>query len=326
MLPSFSKNLGPINLEKIIKLLNAKSINSSSSVILNDLVSINSVSSNTVSFLYDNQNLPKNMPSSSYIICSNNRKNELDPKQKILIVNDVHESIAIISNIFYRDFNSKEIDNFPKPSIGSNCEIANNVTIENGAIIGNNVSISHGTVIKHSCIIGTGCKIGSNNVISNSIIAENVNIENNVSIGQPGFGFHLANNNNIKIYHKGKVILQDNVSIGSGCAIDRGSFSDTFIGKNTFLDNLCHIAHNVQIGNNSTFAAMTGIAGSTRIGENVLTGGQTGIAGHLSIGNQVHIAAKSGVFKNLNDGEVVMGNPAIKKYKYIKTYKKIYEK
>ena len=122
----------------------------------------------------------------------------------------------------------------------------------------------------------------------------------------------MANDNNIKIYHKGKVILQDNVSIGSGCAIDRGSFSDTFIGKNTFLDNLCHIAHNVQIGNNSTFAAMTGIAGSTRIGENVLTGGQTGIAGHLSIGNQVHIAAKSGVFKNLNDGEVVMGNPAIK--------------
>ena len=120
--------------------------------------------------------------------------------------------------------------------------------------------------------------------------------------------------------------MQSKVSIGSGCTIDRGSFSDTIIGENTYLDNLCHVAHNVEIGDNSAFAAMTGIAGSAKIGNHVLTGGQAGIAGHIKIGNNVHIAAKSGVFQNIDDGETVMGNPAVNKYKFIKNYKKIYGK
>ena len=122
------------------------------------------------------------------------------------------------------------------------------------------------------------------------------------------------------------MILKSNISIGSGCTIDRGSFADTIIGENTYIDNLCHIAHNVEIGSNSALAAMTGVAGSANIGNNVLTGGQSGIAGHITIGNNVHIAAKSGVFSNLNDGESVMGNPALNKYRFIKSYKKIYGK
>ena len=88
----------------------------------------------------------------------------------------------------------------------------------------------------------------------------------------------------------------------SGCTIDRGSFSNTVIGENTYLDNLCHVAHN-KIGNNSIFAAMTGIAGSAIVGNNVLTGGQVGIAGHIKIGNNVQIAAKSGVFSDIEDGK-----------------------
>ena len=71
---------------------------------------------------------------------------------------------------------------------------------------------------------------------------------------------------------------------------------------------------------------MTGIAGSAKIGNGVLTGGQAGIAGHITIGNNVQIAAKSGVFQNIDDSEVVMGNPAVNKYKFIKNYKKIYGK
>jgi len=96
--------------------------------------------------------------------------------------------------------------------------------------------------------------------------------------------------------------------------------------ENSYFDNLCHIAHNVQIGRNSAFAAMSGIAGSTKIGNNVLAGGQVGIAGHLCIGDNVQIAAKSGVFNDLDDKQTVMGNPAINKYNYIKAYKKTYGK
>ena len=136
----------------------------------------------------------------------------------------------------------------------------------------------------------------------------------------------LLNNCNEKIFHKGRVILQNNVQIGSNCCIDRGSFNDTVIGENTYLDNMCHIAHNVIIGNNCVFAAFFGVAGSAIIGNQVLAGGQVGINGHIKVGDRVRIAAQSGVFTDVGDDENIMGSPAINRFKYIKNFKKKYGK
>ena len=72
--------------------------------------------------------------------------------------------------------------------------------------------------------------------------------------------------------------------------IDRGSLTDTIIGRNTFLDNQVHVAHNVQIGKNCMIAGQVGFAGSTILGDNVVIGGQAGISGHLKIGINVKIA------------------------------------
>ena len=61
----------------------------------------------------------------------------------------------------------------------------------------------------------------------------------------------------------GIVIIEDDCEIGCGSTIDRGSMSNTTIGKNTYLDNQIHIAHNVKIGENSIIAGQVGIAGSS---------------------------------------------------------------
>ncbi len=106
------------------------------------------------------------------------------------------------------------------------------------------------------------------------------------------------------------VIINDNAEIGCNNTIDRGSLSNTIIGKNTFLDNQVHIAHNVNIGDNCIIAGQVGIAGSTSIGNNVLIGGQAGISGHLKIGNNVQIGGGSGIIKNIPDNSKVMGYPA----------------
>ena len=82
------------------------------------------------------------------------------------------------------------------------------------------------------------------------------------------------------------------------------------IGKNTYLDNQIHIAHNVKIGENSIIAGQVGIAGSSIIGKNAKIGGQAGISGHLKIGNNVEIAGGSGVIKDIPDNSKVMGYPA----------------
>ena len=326
MPPSFFKKLGPINICDIKSLISCETINITKDDYFTDFVSLNKVNENHLTFIYDNEPLKGRLPINSGLVCGKNKIKDINSNDKAIIVDNVQESVAKISNIFYREYDEIEKNCFKKPILGDNCVLGKNVIIENGVVIGNNVNIDHGAIIKQNCIIGDNSKIGSNAVISNSILGENVYIGSNSSIGQRGFGFYLNKEKNINIFHSGGVILKTNVSIGSGCTIDRGSFSDTIIGENSYLDNLCHIAHNVEIGNNSAFAAMTGIAGSAKIGNNVLTGGQTGIAGHIKIGNNVQIAAKSGVFQSLEDGVSVMGNPAINKYKFIKTYKKNYGK
>ena len=122
---------------------------------------------------------------------------------------------------------------------------------------------------------------------------------------------------------KQMTIIQNDVNINSNCTIDRGSFNDTIIGENTFIDNLVHIAHNVVIGNNCIIAGQCGFAGSANIGNFVQIGGQTGIGGHIRISDYVKVAAKSGVIRDIKKGETVMGYPAININKYLKNYKKI---
>ena len=154
--------------------------------------------------------------------------------------------------------------------------------------------------------------IKNNVVIKNSLIGNNVVICDNTSIGTTGFGFDFnkrgSSNLNPQI---GITIIDDNVHIGASCTIDRGKIDFTYIGKNSMIDNMVHIAHNVIIGKNACIAAQTGISGSVKIGDNVTIGGQVGFAGHISIGENVVIAAKSGVTKNIKDNSVVAGFPAI---------------
>tara|TARA_A100001011_G_C14314527_1_gene847270 strand:- start:3411 stop:4388 length:978 start_codon:yes stop_codon:yes gene_type:complete len=324
MQPRFFKNLGPIDLKKIKMLIECSTYEISDDAVFFNITSIDKLKKNELSFLSNTELINDVDYSVGTIICTEIIRKRFKGKPSLIIVKDTQTAISILSNSFYRSFTNNEIDSLEKPRIDHNCEIDKTAVIENGSIIGNNVKIGHGCFIGYNSIIGDNTSIDSNSVITNSIIAENVAIGRNVSIGQQGFGFAINRNENIKIQHIGKVILQSGVSIGSNCTIDRGSFSDTIIGENSYFDNLCHIAHNVIIGNNCIFAGMSGIAGSTIVGNNVMAGGQTGIAGHLKIGNNVRIAAQSGVLTNIQDNSSVMGHPAINKFKYIKKYKKNY--
>ena len=147
-------------------------------------------------------------------------------------------------------------------------------------------------------------------IIRNTVINDNVSILDCCVIGKKGFGFFPNKDKNIRYPHIGIVIINENCEIGCGSTIDRGSLSNTIIGKNTYLDNQIHIAHNVKIGENTIIAGQVGIAGSSIIGNNVKIGGQAGISGHLKIGNNVEIGGGSGVIRNIPDNMKVMGYPA----------------
>ena len=137
-------------------------------------------------------------------------------------------------------------------------------------------------------------------------------ISDNSCIGTSGFGFDFNNRGSLNLNPQlGVTIIDDNVHIGSSCTIDRGKIDITYIGKNSMIDNMVHVAHNVIIGNNACIAAQTGISGSVKIGDNVTIGGQVGFSGHITIGENVIVAARSGVTKNIQDNSVVAGFPAV---------------
>ena len=146
----------------------------------------------------------------------------------------------------------------------------------------------------------------------------NVNILDGCIIGKKGFGFFPNQKKNIRYPHIGIVIINDNCEIGCGSTIDRGSLSNTIIGKNTYLDNQVHIAHNNKIGDNCIIAGQVGFAGSSTLGNNVMIGGQAGVSGHLKVGNNVQIGGGSGVINDIPDNTKVMGYPAKNLREFIK--------
>ena len=246
-----------------------------------------------------------------------------DKIDKIKVENVILELSKVIKKIFpsseidYPDLTLKHPTNktFKNVKFGNNVLIGKNVKIGINSIIGSN------SIIEHDVVIGKNCIIGSNNIIKNTIMGESIVIQDGCNIGQKGFGFIPIKNKNIKFPHIGKVIIEDDVEIASGCTIDRGSVDDTKIGRNTYLDNQVHIAHNVQIGANCMIAGQVGFAGSSTLGENVSIGGQAGISGHLKIGNNVKIGGGSGVVKDIGDNQIVMGYPAVSFRDFLKKNK-----
>ena len=150
-------------------------------------------------------------------------------------------------------------------------------------------------------------------------MGKRVVLQDNCKVGLKGFGFIPIKDKNLKFPHIGSVIIEDDVELASSCTIDRGSLDNTIIGKNTYLDNQVHVAHNVKIGSNCMIAGQVGFAGSSKIGNNVSIGGHAGISGHLSIGNNVKIGGGSGVVKNINDNQIVMGYPAVPLREFLKS-------
>ncbi len=194
--------------------------------------------------------------------------------------------------------------------VSDNTVIGDNVTIYPNVYIGENVVIGDNSVIHPGAAIYADCKVGANCIIHAGVV-----------IGADGFGFAPdANGEFHKVPQIGNVILEDNVEIGSNSTIDRATMGSTIIRKGVKIDNLCQIAHNVEIGKNSAMAAQVGIAGSAKIGEQVMIGGQAGISGHLHIADGTKIVAQSGIPSSVKKAETLMGSPGIPLEDFKKSY------
>ena len=215
---------------------------------------------------------------------------------------------------------------FPQPSfvagvheravVDVSAQVAASARIEAGAVIGahckigERVVIGANSVIGHGVVIGNHSRIGALCTLSHTIVGEHCIIHRGVHIGQDGFGFALGASHE-KVPQLGRVVIENDVEIGSGTTIDRGTGPDTLISQGAKIDNLVQIGHNVQIGKRAIVVSQTGISGSTRVGDGAVLAGQTGLSGHIKIGAGAKIAAKSGVMVDVPDGASYGGYPAV---------------
>jgi UDP-3-O-[3-hydroxymyristoyl] glucosamine N-acyltransferase len=164
-------------------------------------------------------------------------------------------------------------------SIGDGCCIGSHVVVENGARIG------AGTMLHPHVFVGAGCEIG-----------RDCELHPHTSIGSDGFGYAVgADRRPRKIPHLGNVSIGDEVEIGSNCAIDRAKLTSTFIRSGTKLDNVCHVAHNCDLGEDGLYTAGFMMAGSTTNGRRFMTGGNTVVSAHLTLADDVVLAGRSTV-------------------------------
>lgn len=189
----------------------------------------------------------------------------------------------------------------PGAVVGAHSVVGNRVQLHANVCIGEHCHIGDDTVLYPGVVLYAGVRIGSRCRIHAATV-----------IGSDGFGFAPQPDGSYrKIPQHGTVIIEDDVEIGAGCTIDRGTLGATIIRCGVKLDNLIHVAHNVEIGANTVIAAQAGIAGSTHIGKNCQIGGQAGIVGHLVIADNTRINAQSGVTKSITEsGRAVTGSPA----------------
>ncbi len=205
----------------------------------------------------------------------------------------------------------------PTAVIAKTAEIAESAVVGPFAVISEHCRIGANTVIGGHCFISMHAQIGDDcHLHPHVFVAHDVVIQNRVEIqpqsciGAEGFGYaHDEKGRHERIHHYGRVVIENDVHIGAGVQIDRGTFRDTVIGEGTKIDNQCHFAHNVQIGKFCLIAGGTLFAGSSSIGNHVVVGGSVNLAGHIHVADHTQIAGFSTLGKSVDQPGAYQGYP-----------------
>ena len=199
----------------------------------------------------------------------------------------------------------------PSATLGEDCHIGPGVTIGANTVLGARCILHPGVHIGDDCVIGEDCECFSGVVLyRRTRLGDRVRIHANSVLGSDGYGYVMVNGRHEKVPQVGFVEVGDDVEIGAAVTIDRGALGPTRIRKGTKIDNLCQIAHNVQIGEHCLIVSQTGISGSTSLGDYVTLAGKVGVVGHIHIGSRSIVGGNSVVAKSLPEGSFTTGFPA----------------
>lgn len=221
-----------------------------------------------------------------------NKKVECPEGKALLISNDPFTDYNKLVRHFYPvNYSVKQKSETAK--VGKDTILMHNVVLGNNVTIGNNCVIHPNVVIYDDCVIG-------NNVV----------IHANTVIGADAFYYKRRENYFDKMITCGRVVIEDDVEIGSCCTIDKGVSGDTIIGAGTKMDNLIQIAHDVHIGKMCLMASQVAIAGCVVMEDNVTIWGQSGVISSRRLGKGSVLLGQSGMSEDMEPGKTYLGSPA----------------
>jgi len=231
----------------------------------------------------------------------------------------------LVSDDPFRDFNklTRHFKPFQRLNslISDSAEIGKDTIIQPNAIIGNHVKIGRNCLIQSNVTIGDHC-----------IIGDNVLIQSGTVLGGDAFYYKKRAEGFDKLLSGGRVVVKDNVEIGTNNSIDRGVTGDTIIGEGSKLDNLIQIGHDTVIGKNCLLASQIGIAGCVIVEDEVTIWGQVGIRSDVTIAKGTVLMAQCGVSKDTEPNTTYWGTPfgevrtKLKEYAAIKRLPEIVKK
>lgn len=261
-------------------------------------VSLANIRSNAFTFFPDDKILPDNIQLSNVLIfCSNNNTDKIMECSYIISKNPKLDFIRVINEFFL------EIETF---------KISKSAVIHPDAKIGHSVSIGENCVIGAESIIGENTQILNNVIIGGRVeIGKNCLIKDNSTIGSEGYNFEIDEDGmSVHYPNIGKILIENNVWIGSNTTIESAAIYDTIIHENVKIDDLVQVGSGCTIEQNCMITAGTILSSNVFISENTWIAPNVTIKENINIGKNCIVGAGSVVIKNITENTVVAGNPA----------------
>lgn len=234
-----------------------------------------------------------------------------------IAVNDVHDAFAKIVCHFRPRRGTRRLGISSEARVDSSARCGQDVDIHSGAHIGPDVEIGDRCTIYSGVNILAGCRIGDDvTIFPNTVLYEDTIIGSRsilhagVVIGAYGFGYESSTGKHVLSAQLGFVEIGNDVEIGAGTTIDRGTYGPTTVGEGTKIDDQVMIAHNCRIGRHNLICSQVGIAGSSTTGDYVVMAGQVGVRDHVNIGDHAILGAMAGVMNDIPAGATYVGIPA----------------
>ena len=183
--------------------------------------------------------------------------------------------------------------------------------ISETARVGKDAVIEPGAFIGHGVVIGDNALIKAGAIIKNTTAGDNLVVCENATIGTTGFT--MANDdkgNKMRIPTLGRVVIGNDVEIGALSNVSCGSAGNTVLKDYVKLDSLVHIGHDVNVGINVEFPAGAIIGGFVEIGDNAYVSINTTVRNRIKIGEGAFVGMGAVVTKSVEEGTIVVGNPA----------------